>query len=96
VIEGTLGGLIWAAGDRALVYSLANEQWRTDNVRLHWLGTPASDDVELFHEDDEGFRAGAALSANEEWLILTTGDHETGEVRLVPVADPLTPPAGGR
>lgn len=91
-IEGTLGGLIWAAGDRALVYSLANEQWRTDNVRLHWLGTPAADDVELYHEDDEGFRAGAALSANEKWLILSTGDHETGEVRLVPVAEPLTPP----
>ncbi|WP_226019165.1 S9 family peptidase [Novosphingobium sp. FKTRR1] len=92
VIEDTLSGLIWVAGDTGLVYSRANAQWRTDNVRLHWLGSPASDDVELYHEDDEGFRAGAALSANEQWLILSTGDHETSEVRLVPAAAPLTAP----
>jgi oligopeptidase B len=91
-IEGTLGGLIWVKGDTGLVYSLANENWRTDNVRLHWVGQDAATDIELFHEDDEGFRAGAALSANEKWLILSTGDHETSEVRLIPADDPLSAP----
>ena len=91
-IPGTLSSLVWVAGDRALVYSLANEQWRTDNARLHWLGQPLAQDVELYHEDDEGFRVGAALSANEQWLIIGTSDHETSEVRLVPVADPLSAP----
>lgn len=91
-IPGTNSGLIWVKGDTGLVYSLANENWRTDNVRLHWLGQPLDTDVELYHEDDEGFRAGAALSANEEWLILSTGDHETSEVRLIPANDPLAAP----
>ncbi|GAO54034.1 S9 family peptidase [Novosphingobium sp. MD-1] len=91
-IPGTLSGLIWVANDMGLVYSLANENWRTDNARLHWLGQPAESDVELYHEDDEGFRVGAALSANEKWLIVSTGDHETGETRLIPAADPLAPP----
>ena len=91
-IPGTLSGLVWVAGDRGLVYSLANEQWRTDNARLHWLGQPIAADIELYHEDDEGFRVGAALSANEQWLIIGTSDHETGEVRLVPAADPLATP----
>ncbi len=92
VIPGTLSGLVWCADDTALVYSLANEQWRTDNARLHWLGQPVGDDVELYHEDDEGFRVAAGLSANEQWLVITTGDHETSEVRLVPAAAPLTAP----
>ena len=92
VIEGTLSGLVWCAGDTALVYSLANEQWRTDNARLHWLGRPVSEDVELYHEDDDGFRVGAGISANEEWLVISTSDHETSEVRLVPAADPLKAP----
>ncbi len=92
VIPGTLSALIWAAGDKALVYSLANAQWRTDNARLHWLGTPVESDVELYHEDDEGFRVSAGLSANDEWLVISTGDHETSEVRLVPAADPLAAP----
>ncbi|MBY0393769.1 MAG: S9 family peptidase [Novosphingobium sp.] len=92
VIPGTLSALVWAAGDKALVYSLANAQWRTDNARLHWLGTPVESDVELYHEDDEGFRVSAGLSANNEWLVIATGDHETSEVRLVPASDPLAPP----
>ena len=91
-IPGTLSSLIWVANDTGLVYSLANEQWRTDNARLHWLGRPVAEDVELYHEDDEGFRVGCALSANEKWLILSASDHETSEVRLIPADAPLTPP----
>ena len=87
-IPGTLGSLIWTANDTRIAYSLANEQWRTDNVRLHTLGTPIDQDVEIFHEDDEGFRCGASLSANEQWLLIATSDHETSEVRIVPAADP--------
>ncbi len=91
-IPGTLSSLVWVGGDKGLVYSLANENWRTDNARLHWLGQPVDSDIELFHEDDEGFRVSCSLSANEKWLIISTGDHETSEVRLVPAADPLTKP----
>src|SRR6195952_5059602 len=91
-IPGTLSALVWVAQDKGLVYSLANEQWRTDNARLHWLGEPTSSDIELYHEDDEGFRVGASMSANERWLILGASDHETSEVRLIPAADPLAAP----
>jgi oligopeptidase B len=91
-IPGTLSALVWVADDTGLIYSLANEQWRTDNVRLHWLGHPLTDDVELYHEHDEGFRVGAGLSANEHWVIVSAGDHETSEVRLIPADDPLAPP----
>ncbi len=91
-IPGTLSSLVWVGHDKGLVYSLANEQWRTDNARLHWLGTKLQDDVELYHEADDGFRVGASLSANEQWLIIGTSDHETSEVRVVPAADPLARP----
>ena len=92
VIPGTLSALVWCAGDRALVYSLANENWRTDNARLHWLGAPLAEDVELYHEDDEGFRVGAGLSANEQWLVIGSSDHETSEQRLIRADDPLGSP----
>ena len=92
LIPGTLSALVWVAGDRGLVYSLANENWRTDNARLHWLGQDIAEDIELYHEDDEGFRVGSSLSANEKWLIVGTSDHETSEVRLIPADDPLAEP----
>ncbi len=91
-IPETLSSLVWVAGDRGIVYSRANEQWRTDNARLHWLGQPNDSDVELYHEEDDGFRVGSSLSANEQWLIISTSDHETSEVRLGPAADPLAHP----
>jgi oligopeptidase B len=92
VIEGTLSSLVWVAEDKGLVYSLANENWRTDNARLHWLGQPLESDVELYHEDDEGFRVGSSLSANEKWLVIGTSDHETSETYLIPANDPLATP----
>jgi len=91
-IPGVLSALVWVAGDTGLIYSLANENWRTDNVRLHWLGQETSSDIELYHEDDEGFRVGSSLSANEKWVIVSASDHETSEVRLLSADDPLAKP----
>ncbi len=88
VIPETLSGLTWLANDTMLAYGKANENWRVDNVRLHRIGTDVSEDVEIFREQDEGFRVGAGLTAQEDWLVIATGDNETSEVRLVRADDP--------
>ena len=87
-IPETLSGLVWAANDTALVYGRANENWRVLNARVHTLGTPVSEDVEIYTEEDDSFRVGTGLSAQEDWLIISTGDNETSEVRLVRADDP--------
>lgn len=87
-IPGTLSGPVWAANDSAIVYGLATPEWRVDNARLHRLGEPLEKDVELYHEDDETFRVGSGLTAQEDWLVISTGDNETSEVRLVRADDP--------
>ncbi|GFZ96391.1 peptidase S9 [Blastomonas marina] len=84
----TLSSLVWVAGDKGLVYGRANANWRTDNARLHWLGQSAEQDIELYKEEDDGFRVGAGLSAQDDWLVIATGDNETSEVRLVRADDP--------
>ena len=92
IIPGTLGDIVWVMGGEGFVYSLANENWRTDNARLHRIGTPVGDDVELFHEVDDGFRVGSGMTSNREWLVIGTSDHETSEARLLPIDDPLAEP----
>ena len=87
-IPETLSSLVWVAGDKGLVYGKANANWRTDNARLHWIGQSAEDDIELYKEEDDGFRVGAGLSAQDDWLVIATGDNETSEVRLVRADDP--------
>ncbi len=88
-IPGTLSDLVWVKNDTALVYGTADDNWRVHDATMHVLGTPVSEDVELYRETmDEGFRVGTSLSAQEDWLIISTGDNETSEVRLVPANDP--------
>ncbi|MBB4641104.1 S9 family peptidase [Rhizorhapis suberifaciens] len=92
VIPGTLSSLVWTSDNRGFLYGLANENWRTDNARLHWLGDPIEKDVELFNEEDEGFRVGIGLTSSEKWITISTGDHVTSEIWLLPANDPLAKP----
>ena len=92
VIPGILSDIVWTADGRGFLYCLANAQWRTDNARWHRLGTPADTDVELFHEADEGFRVGVGETQSRRYLVISTGDHTTSEVRLLRADDPAAPP----
>ncbi|WP_226661423.1 S9 family peptidase [Alteriqipengyuania lutimaris] len=82
------GGLTWVANDRALVYGPSTEEWRTLEAKLHVIGTPVDDDVTLYKEEDESFGVGTGLTAQEDWLVIATGDNETSEIRLVSADNP--------
>ncbi|MGI9361970.1 MAG: S9 family peptidase [Parasphingorhabdus sp.] len=88
VIPGTLSSLVWSADSKSLVYGLANENWRTDNARLHVLGTEIAKDIELYKEEQDGFTVGVGLTQSEKFIVIATGDNETSEVRLVPADNP--------
>ncbi|WP_022673257.1 S9 family peptidase [Novosphingopyxis baekryungensis] len=90
-IPGTLSDLVWTADGTGFLYCLANDQWRTDNAKLHRLGDDPADDIELFHEEDEGFRVSVGETSSRRFLIISAGDHETSEVRLIDAADPTGP-----
>lgn len=92
VIPGMLSEIVWTADDAGFLYGLANEQWRTDNARFHRLGTPISDDVVLFHEEDEGFRVGVGETSSRKWIVIATSDHVTSEIYLLPAHEPLAVP----
>ncbi len=92
VLENLRGDLVWVANDTALVYGPSTEEWRTLEAKLHVIGTPVSADVTLYKEEDQSFGVGTGLTAQEDWLIIATGDNETSEVRLVPAANPTAEP----
>lgn len=91
-IPGTLSEIVWTADSRGFLYCLANAEWRTDNARWHRLGDDPADDVELYHEDDPGFRVGVGETQSRKWLVISTGDHTTSEVRLLPADNPAAEP----
>jgi oligopeptidase B len=62
--------------------------WRPYRVWRHLLGTPASQDVIVYQEDDERFVVGVDLSRSERYLIMTAASPLTSEVRLLAAHDP--------
>lgn len=92
VIPGMLSDIVWAADDSGFLYGLANKEWRTDNARFHRLGTDPAQDVELYHEADEGYRVAVGETSDRRWIVIGTGDHVTSEVRLLPAVDPFAEP----
>ncbi|MBL8656593.1 MAG: S9 family peptidase [Altererythrobacter sp.] len=91
-VEGTIGNIVWTAAEDAVLYSLSDENWRHRTIKLHRLGSDPAGDVVVYHDPDEAFSCGVDLSAEENWIVIQSGDHETSEVRLVPAADPLAEP----
>ncbi|WP_133365952.1 S9 family peptidase [Qipengyuania sediminis] len=91
-VEDSIGAIVWSAAEDAVLYSLSDENWRHRTIKLHRLGTPSTDDAVIYHDPDEAFSCSVSLGAQERWIILAAGDHETSEVRLIPAADPLAEP----
>ncbi|WP_028965692.1 S9 family peptidase [Sphingomonas phyllosphaerae] len=91
-IPGMLSEIVWTADDSGFLYGLANKEWRTDNARFHRLGTDPAEDVELYHEDDEGYRVAVGETSDRQWIVIGTGDHVTSEIRLLPASNPFADP----
>ncbi|MEP2735493.1 MAG: S9 family peptidase [Erythrobacter sp.] len=91
-IPETRTGLTWVANDTQIVYGKSTKEWRTLAARLYTIGTSADEDVILYEEADESFSVGTGLTAQENWLVIATGDNETSEVRLVPADNPTATP----
>ena len=92
VIPGMLSSIVWASDSKGFVYGLANENWRTDNARYHRLGDDLANDTEIYKEENDGYRVGVGLTAQEDWIVIGTGDNVTSEVYLVPADNPLAKP----
>lgn len=91
-IEGTIGNIVFTTDGSAILYGITDDNWRTRTIKMHRLGTSPADDVVVYHEEELGFSVGVELIGDRKWIALTTSDHETSEIRLLPANDPLADP----
>ena len=97
-IPGMLSEIVWTADDSGFLYGLANEQWRTDNARLHRLGTPIERAMSSCSTKPTRASASAVgeTSDRASGSSSRTGDHVTSEVYLLPADDPPADADPGR
>ena len=92
VITGVNGSLIFSADSKTVLYTPVNDQWRSEKAMLHRLGTPVSEDKTLYKEADQGFQVGISTTQSDKYIVISTGDNATSELRLIPAANPLAKP----
>ena len=91
-IEGAIGNIVFTADGGSILYGLTDEHWRTRTIKLHRLGTPASEDIQLYYEEDASFSVGVEQTSDRRWIALVASSHDTSEIRLYPSDQPLSDP----
>jgi oligopeptidase B len=75
-----VGSVVWAADNQTLFYTVEDEeQKRQYQLWRHTRGTPHTDDVLVFQEDDERFNLGAGRTRDGRYLIMESASHITSE-----------------
>ena len=87
LIEDARTDIVWALDSNSFYYLKSDEQWRPYQVKQHILGENSAEDVVIYEEEDPSFFCDISLSTSEEYLIVSTGDHETSEVRVLSLRD---------
>lgn len=85
-------GLSWAADNTTLFAVRTDHAQRPDRVIRHTVGSPAKDDVTVFHEPDERFWVGVGLTRSEEFIVIGVEAKNTSEVWLIDAHSPTDSP----
>lgn len=87
-IPGTTGNVVWANDNNTVFYSTRDEALRSFKIFKHVLGTPASEDVEVFHEADETFSCFISKTKSDRFLIIGSTSTLSDEYRFLDADDP--------
>ena len=86
-IDGVYYGLAWANDERTVFYVRPDDAIRPHQVWRHALGSPASDDVLVYQEDDERFGVGLGRTRTGRFLVIGIESKTTSEARLIDADD---------
>ncbi|WP_225727755.1 MULTISPECIES: S9 family peptidase [unclassified Nocardia] len=87
-IAETAAGAAWSLDGEFVFYQTVDEAWRPDTVWRHRLGTPADQDVKVFHEPDDRFWVGIDGTRSEQYLFIVSSSKITTEYRVLAADDP--------
>jgi len=83
VIENTTGGVTWANDNKTLFYTRKDAALRAYKIFKHVLGTPSSQDVEVFHEVDETFGTFVYKTKSKKYIVIGSYSTLSNEYKYV-------------
>ncbi len=92
VTEVGIGQPVWTADSRGVVFTEVNENWRSYRARLHRVGQDPAQAVTLYEEkENPAFTVGVGLTQDRNYIMISTGENTSNEVRFVPASNPTAP-----
>ncbi len=87
-IPNTTGSAVWANDNKTVFYTMKDPALRSFKIFSHVLGTPVSQDKEVYHEADETFSTFVYKTKSEKYIIIGSGSTVSQEYRFVDAANP--------
>ena len=88
VIPNTTGGSTWSADGKYLFYTVKDEALRPYKIMRHELGTAPQDDVTVYEENDDTFRAFVYRSKSRKYIIIGSAQTVSNEYHLLRADEP--------
>lgn len=88
-IENTTGRAVWANDNRTMFYTKKDPvTLRSDKIYKHTIGTPASGDELVFHEEDDTFSTYVYKSKSDKYIVIGSQSTLTSEYRILNADQP--------
>lgn len=84
IIENTTGKAVWTNDNEHVFYIRKDESLRAFQICRHKLGTDSSEDVLIFHEEDETFDVSVFKTKSLEYIFIAASSTNEDEMRFIP------------
>ena len=88
-IPNTTGKAVWANDNEHVFYIRKDESLRAFQVYMHQLGSDSSQDVLVFHEEDDTFDVNVFKTKSLEYIFISSSSTISDEQRFIPANNVL-------
>ncbi len=92
VIKNTTGSCVWSDDGSYFFYSIKDDALRPYMIMRHKIGTPQSDDKEVYREEDETFRAFVYKTKSSKYIVVGSYATLSQEYHIIPADTPTAEP----
>jgi len=82
-VDHSIGEIVWHENGQGFFYAKLSENWRTEEIYYHLLGTEQSEDKLIYKETDPLFMAEVEKSQSKRFILINTGSKESNEIRFI-------------
>ena len=92
-VKGTSRDIIWSSDNNYLIYSKKDPITLINNsVYAHKVGSPSSEDILLYKEDDTEYDINISLSRSKKYAYINIAATNENEIHLIDLDNPLIKP----